>query len=68
MSKPKPVAEAAPVAERRAIEEWARIKGLDPLSWVFAGVRPQFGSVIGAECTEVQFDAAVNAARNGALT
>ena len=47
---------------RKPIEEWARLKGLDPVSWVFAAVRTQFPSVIGAEATEDEFDKAVNVA------
>jgi hypothetical protein len=47
---------------RKTLEEWAGLKGLDPRSWVFAAVRTQFGSVIGAEASEDEFDKAVHVA------
>jgi hypothetical protein len=52
------------VPERRPIEQWAELKGLDPHSWVFASLRTQFRSVINAESTEAEFDQAHHAALN----
>jgi hypothetical protein len=47
---------------RRAVEAWAEAKATP--AWVFSAARAHARWVRGAECTEAEFDAAIERARN----
>ena len=57
MSDEKKRAQAAPTAEKRPLEHWAKLKNTSDFD--LTGLRYEFHQAVNAEATEAEYDAAL---------